>query len=255
MQFRAFKYLAPLVIYIGAYRSFQVTGWQVWLPLIYAWIAIPVLELLIKPDPKNMNETEEELARSDKTYDVFLYAMVVLQYFALYQFLDGMRRDNLHWIDIAGRIWVMGLLCGTFGINVGHELGHRISKAEQFLAKALWLTSLYMHFFTEHNKGHHKRVATPEDPSSARYGEWIYIFYFRTIIFSYLSAWNIAGTETKKKGKPVLSLYNEMIRFTLIQVAFTALIFFVFGWFAGICFLAAAGIGILLLETVNYIEH
>ena len=255
MQFRAFKYLAPLVIYIGAYRSFQVAGWQVWLPLIYAWIAIPVLELLIKPDPKNMNETEEELARSDKTYDVFLYAMVVLQYFALYQFLEGMRRDNLHWIDIAGRIWVMGLLCGTFGINVGHELGHRISRAEQFLAKALLLTSLYMHFFTEHNKGHHKRVATPEDPSSARYGEWIYIFYFRTIIFSYLSAWNIAGSETKKKGKHVLSLHNEMIRFTLIQVAFTGLIFFVFGWFAGICFLAAAGIGILLLETVNYIEH
>src|SRR5687767_10654010 len=98
MKFRAFRYLAPLIIYIGAYSSFQVTGWVVWLPLIYAWVVIPLLELFIKPDSKNMNETEEQLARSNKTYDVFLYMMVALQYFALYQFLDGMSRDNLNWI-------------------------------------------------------------------------------------------------------------------------------------------------------------
>jgi len=154
-----------------------------------------------------------------------------------------------------GRIWVMGLLCGTFGINVGHELGHRVNKFEQVLAKALLLTSLYMHFFTEHNKGHHKRVATPDDPSSARYGEIIYLFYFRTIIFSYISAWHIANTEIRKKGKSIFSLQNEMIQFTLIQLAFIAVIFFLFSWLVLLYFLAAAMIGILLLETVNYIEH
>ncbi len=111
-----------------------------------------------------------------------------------------MKHDEMTWYDIAGRIWVMGLLCGIFGINVGHELGHRVNKFEQTLAKALLLTSLYMHFFTEHNKGHHKRVATPEDPSSARYGEPVYTFYFRTIIFSYISAWHIANDEVKKKA-------------------------------------------------------
>jgi alkane 1-monooxygenase len=112
-----------------------------------------------------------------------------------------------------------------------------------------------MHFFTEHNKGHHKRVATPEDPSSARFNEWVYAFYFRTIILSYLSAWRIANKETVNKGKPVISIYNEMVRFTIIQVAFVAAIFFVFGWFATTCYLVSAMIGILLLETVNYIEH
>jgi alkane 1-monooxygenase len=140
-------------------------------------------------------------------------------------------------------------------INVGHELGHRVKKFEQTLAKMLLLTSLYMHFYVEHNKGHHKRVATPEDPSSARYGEWIYSFYFRTIIFSYINAWKIANDETGKKGKPVFSFHNEMIQFTLIQIAFVAIIFFVFGWMVTLFYLAAAMIGILLLETVNYIEH
>ena len=255
MTIRAFKYLSPLVIYIGAYHSFSVTGWQVWMPLIWAWMIIPLVELFIKPIPANMSAVEEELAKKNKTYDLLLYLIVILQYSLLVKFLFVMKDDTMSWQDIAGRICVMGLLCGTFGINVGHELGHRVNKFEQFLAKTLLLSSLYMHFFTEHNKGHHKRVATPEDPSSARYGEPVYSFYFRTIIFSYISAWHIAKEEIRKKGKHVFSVYNEMIQFALVQLAFVTLIFFIFNWLVLVYFLAAAFIGILLLETVNYIEH
>jgi alkane 1-monooxygenase len=255
MNIRAFKYLSPLIIYVGAFWSFSITGWQVWLPLAWAWVVIPFAELFIKPMPGNMNAAEEELAKKDRTYDFLLYFIVILQYSLLIKFLLAMSHDAMTWYDIVGRIWVMGLLCGTFGINVGHELGHRVNKFEQILAKALLLTSLYMHFFTEHNKGHHKRVATPEDPSSARYGEPVYVFYFRTIIFSYLNAWHIASDEMKKKGKSVFSLQNEMVQFTLIQLAFIALIFFAFSWLVTLYFLVAAMIGILLLETVNYIEH
>lgn len=257
MRIRALKYLSPLIIYIGSYRSFSVTGWEIWMPLIWAWVLIPLTELLIRPMPANLSAAEEELVKNDKIYDIFLYLVVILQYSLLVKFCIAMKEDAtiMTWQDVAGRIWVMGLLCGTFGINVGHELGHRVNKFEQTLAKALLLTSLYMHFFTEHNKGHHKRVATPEDPSSARYGEPVYLFYFRTIIFSYISAWHIANDETRKKGKPVFSLSNEMIQFTLIQLAFLSVIFICFGWLVMLYFLAAAGIGILLLETVNYIEH
>lgn len=255
MNIKAFKYASPFIIYLGAFRAFSVTGWQIWLPLFYAWVIIPLVELFMKPNPKNMSAVDEELAKVDKTYDVLLYLVVVLQYAALYKFLYAMSHDDMTWMDIAGRVWVMGLLCGTFGINAGHELGHRVNVFEQTLAKMLLLTSLYMHFYIEHNKGHHKRVATPEDPSSGRYGEWIYAFYFRTIIFSYLSAWHIANNEMKKKGKQIFSIYNEMIQFHLIQIAFVTLIFFVFGWLVTLYFLAAALIGILLLETVNYIEH
>ncbi len=255
MQLRLIKFLLPFTIYIGSLRSFTMHGWVIWLPLLFAWFIIPVMEIFIKPDPSNLSAAEEELAKKNKTYDVLLYVVVAAQYFALYLFLDGMKNDTLEWYEIIGRVWVMGMLCGVFGINVGHELGHRVNKFEQTLAKALLLTSLYMHFFTEHNKGHHKRVATKEDPSSARYGEMVYLFYFRTIILSYFSAWHIANDETKKKGKPVLSLYNEMVQFTIIQVAFIGLIFFVFGWLVTLYFLLAALIGILLLETVNYIEH
>ncbi len=255
MKLRAFKFLSPLIIFAGAFHAFSVTGWQVWLPLLYTWFLIPLLELCLRPDDRNLDQAGEELARMDRKYDLVLYLVVPLQYAALAGFLYSMRQPGLHWTDITGRIWVMGLLCGVFGINVGHELGHRKNAWEQTLAKLLLLTSQYMHFFIEHNKGHHKRVATPEDPSSARYGEWIYAFYVRTVLFSYLSAWKIAARDTRKAGKAVLSLHNQMIRFTLIQVMFLAAILLLAGWFVLTCYLAAAAIGILLLETVNYIEH
>jgi len=255
MRFRAFKYLSPFIIYIGSFHAFMVTGWQIWIPLLYAWIVVPGLELFIKPDARNLSTAEEELVKNDKTYDVILYFIVVLQYAALARFLYAMSADDMSWLDVIGRVWVMGMLCGVFGINAGHELGHRVNKVVQTLAKCLLLSSQYMHFFIEHNKGHHKRVATPDDPSSARFGEWVYAFYFRSIVFSYFSAWQIAADEARKQNKPVISFYNQMIVFTLIQVSFVAVIVFVFGWLVALYYLIAAAIGILLLETVNYIEH
>ena len=149
----------------------------------------------------------------------------------------------------------MGVLCGLLGINAAHELGHRVKPFEQFLAKALLLTSLYMHFIIEHNRGHHKNVSTDNDPASSRYGETIYKFWFRSIIFSFISAWKIEAKELRKKGIPLFSMKNEMIQFLLIQLAMLLLIYFIFGYMVVFYFTGAALFGIFLLETVNYIEH
>jgi len=255
MQTRAFKYLSPLIIYILAGISFTGAGWLTWIPILYAWILMPTLELFIRPDNKNLDAAEAELAKKDRAYDYMLYIIVPLQFVALYLYLSSMKTPGLLWWEVAGRTWSMGLLCGTFGINVAHELGHRSNKFEHILAKALLLTSLYMHFYIEHNKGHHKNVATPQDPSSARYNEPVYTFYFRTVIFSYLSAWKIANNEMKKQGLHVLHWRNEMLQAQLIQFLFVTGIVLMFGWLVTFYFLNAALIGFLMLETVNYIEH
>ena len=252
---RAFKYFSPLIIYLGSLYSFSTYGWICFTPLIYAWIVIPALELCLKPDAGNLSEAEEEIARNDRTYDYILYLIVILQIPTLFYYLYSMQDSALSLADKIGRTGTMGLLCGTFGINVGHELGHRIRKGEQVLAKISLLSSLYMHFFIEHNKGHHKNVATPTDPSSARYNESVFGFWFRSIVYSYISAWHIASNEARKKQHSAISLYNEMLLFQLIQIAFVATIWWVFGWQILLWYLAAAFMGILLLETVNYIEH
>ncbi len=255
MRTRAFKYLSPVLVYVMAWIAFSERGWLTWAPMIYAWILLPLLELFIKPDERNLEEAEEELAKKDRVYDYLLYIIVILQYVALYRFLTVIGSAGLQWWEVTGRIFCMGLLCGTFGINVAHELGHRVNRFEQFLAKSLLLTSQYMHFFIEHNKGHHKNVATPEDPSSARFNEPVYTFYLRTIIFSWLSAWKIANHEMKKRGLSIRNWRNEMLQAQLIQLLFMSLLLFLFGWLVTVYFLCAALIGIALLETVNYIEH
>ncbi|MEP2023652.1 alkane 1-monooxygenase, partial [Reichenbachiella sp.] len=131
----------------------------------------------------------------------------------------------------------------------------RKNKFERFLAKSLLLSSLYMHFYIEHNRGHHKNVSTHEDPSSARRGEWVFFFWFRSMIMGYISAWKIETAQMKKKGYSSISIHNEMLRFQLIQLAFLVLIYWGFGYMPMIYFLVAALIGIIQLETVNYIEH
>jgi len=252
---RIFRYASPLLVYLGALFAFAGSGWQVLIPLLYSFVFIPLLELLLKPDPSNLSAAEEQLAKSSRVYDWMLYIIVPLQWGALGMFLHQVAFVPQDTFDLLGKTAVMGLLCGTFGINVGHELGHRINTMEQHMAQALLLTSLYMHFFIEHNKGHHKRVATPEDPSSARYGEPVYTFWLRSIAGSLASAWEIAAAEAHKKGHSTFSRHNQLLRFLLLELLLLLSILLFFGAVALLLFGAAALMGILLLETVNYIEH
>jgi alkane 1-monooxygenase len=112
-----------------------------------------------------------------------------------------------------------------------------------------------MHFFIEHNKGHHKHVATPHDPSTAKYKQSVYAFWIQTFVGTYLSAWHIAIDESKKKNRAVPFLNNEMFLFQLIQIGFVLAIFYFFGLSIMLYFMGAALLGATLLETVNYIEH
>lgn len=254
-SFKSFKYLTPFVLYILAMLAFTKTGVYCWLPLLYSFFAIPIIELLVKPDPGNMDKVEEELAKNDKSYDLILYLAVVMQYYSLWLFFHTIGQPGVSGWELAGRTITMGLLCGTFGINVGHELGHRVNSFEQTLAKALLLTSLYMHFFIEHNKGHHKHVATPHDPSTAKLNQTVYAFWLQTLRGTYMSAWRIAIADARKKGNTMPALNNEMFLFQWIQLGFIVSIYLFFDTTAMIAFLTAAVIGALLLETVNYIEH
>ena len=251
---KSFKYTTPFVLYLLSYLAFNNTGILCWVPLIYVFFIIPIVELFIAPDPKNLDAVEEQLAKDNKLYDIIIWLTVPLQYVLLVLFLFSFKQE-VSGVDIAGRIVAMGLLCGAFGINAAHELGHRTNVFEQFLAKLLLLTSLYMHFFIEHNKGHHKHVATPHDPSTAKYKQSVYAFWIQTFVGTYLSAWHIAIDESKKKNRAVPFLNNEMFLFQLIQIGFVLAIFYFFGLSIMLYFMSAALLGATLLETVNYIEH
>jgi alkane 1-monooxygenase len=232
--FRALKYLTVFTGVACGFVSMHFDGAWVFTLAIYTFGLVPFLELFFKPDPHNMNEAELELARNDRLYDWLIYLLVPVQWGLMVLFVFAVQDPGLLWWELAGKTWAAGIGCGVMGINVAHELGHRTKKYEQFMAKSLLLTSLYMHFFIEHNRGHHLRVSTPEDPASARRGEILYTFWLRSVWQSYRSAWELENSRMRRKGLPILHWRNEMLVYQVI---------------------AAATLGFLLLETVNYIEH
>ena len=255
MNWKALKYLSIFSLPLTVVIAFNASNYWVFLPFVYVFIFIPLLELVFQPNEANLSQAQEEIAKADRTYDVLLWLVVPLQISFLIWFLNLVSQPDLSLIQRTGYIVSMGLMCGAMAINVGHELGHRINKFEQFLAKTLLTTSLYTHFFIEHNRGHHRRVGTHEDPATARYNEVLYVFWMRSIIFQYIGAWELEFQRMKviKEGK--WSFKNQMIQISGVQLLILFSIWIVFGWLALVSFIAAAFVGMIMLETVNYIEH
>jgi alkane 1-monooxygenase len=255
MNFRILKYLLVYLTPLAVLRSILAEGWFTYYSVIVMFVWIPILEFFAKGSKKNLSKAEEEMALKDKMYDLLLYSLVPIQYLILFIFLFRVSEGNLQFYEKLGISISFGLSCGIVGINAAHELGHRTSWYEQFMSKMLLLTTLYMHFFIEHNRGHHKNVSTDEDPASSKLGEMVYTFYFRSIYGSFISAWKLEAERLRRVKFSFWSFKNEMIIFQLLQASLIVFIFYFFGLETTLFFMISATLGILLLETVNYIEH
>jgi alkane 1-monooxygenase len=166
--------------------------------------------------------------------------MIPLQGIALIYFLFVTQDATLANSDLAGRISAMGLMCGVIGINIGHELGHRNNRIDEFLGEILLLTSLNTHFLPYHNGGHHNNVATPKDAATARKNELLYIFWFRSHFTSYVQAWQIENKRLKDDGRHWINTQNRMIIYTIANILLLGIIFFFFNWLGLISFVFAA---------------
>ncbi len=255
MNLRFFKYVSVYVTVAVIFFSMWMGGIWVFLAPIYAFGMIPLVELLFKGSPENLSQAEEDLAKKDWKYDLIVWSVMPIQFITLFYFLQRVSDPSLKNWEIMGMVIAFGISCGVLGINVAHELGHRSTRYEKLFSKMLLMTSLYMHFYIEHNRGHHKNVSTNEDPASARLGENIYAFYFRSVINSWISAWHIEGERLKNQHRKFLSVHNEMLVFQFIQLIMLIAIALIWSWTVMFYFVAAAILGFLLLETVNYIEH
>jgi alkane 1-monooxygenase len=244
-------YLIPAVAVAGLLLG---SGWTLAAPILVFGI-IPLLELALGVASGNAEPAREESLLADRAYDLVVYGALPVQFGVVTLLLVQASSGRLAGAELVGAAFSVGLCCGGVAINIGHELGHRKRKVEQRMAQALLLTSLYVHFFIEHNRGHHSRVSTDEDPASARRGELVYTFWFRSVVGGWLSAWRLEAKRLRARKRAVFGPGNQMLWFQLIQVAFVAALWLAFGPTATLAFVGAAVVGILLLETVNYLEH
>ena len=249
------KYLAAFSIPLVALLGLLLQSYWVWATPIFAFVCIPVLELIFPVDKNNLSTEEVDSKLKQKLFDWLLYLNLPIVYGLMAYALITLNNSGLETYEYTGLVFSIGIVLGVNGINVGHELGHRQTTNERFLGKALLLPSFYMHFYIEHNFGHHLHAATPEDPATARYNQSVYSFWFTSTIRQYFSAWKIQRKLLRNANLSFFSVKNDMLWYTLFQFGYLMLIYVLFG-ISGMIFAVFAGIvGFILLETVNYIEH
>jgi len=184
-----------------------------------------------------------------------LYLNIFIVYGILIFVLHKVSTEQLSISEIIGTVLSLGVVLGSNGINVAHELGHREKLYERILGKLLLIPSHYTHFFIEHNHGHHLNVSTPEDPSTAKYNQTLYAFWIQTVFGTYTKAWKIQKKLNQLENRSLFSLKNDMFWFTIIQIGYLLTIYYFFGYIGLLVAFFAGIVGFLLLETINYIEH
>ena len=252
---KKFKYLFVYILPISVLIAFNTQGVVTFFPILLFFGIVPIIELIIKPDRTNFDDETAKKENNNPFYNWIMFLAVPIQLAVLIYFLFTINKTPIGSVEYVGRIVSMGLMCGVLGINIGHELGHRSNRLHQFLGEVLLLTSLNTHFLPYHNSGHHFEVATPNDSATARKNQLLYTFWLTSHFGSYIKAWQIENKRMVKIEKPQYSIYNKMIQYTIANIVVLVVIYLFFNISVLIAFIVAASIGILLLETVNYIEH
>ena len=237
----------------------QVTGSDLfwWFGPILAFVVIPVLDHVVGSDAENPPDRALHWLESDRFYRWVTYSYLPMQYlslvFACWVWAGG-GWVTLTLVDKIGLMATVGIIGGV-SISAAHELGHRRARLERRLSKMALAQTWYGHFFVEHNRGHHARVATAEDPASSRFGEGLYHFVPRSVIGGLRSAWQLERVRFARLGKSHWSFHNDVLNAWLLSAALFAVLVAWFGvtvlpWLVG-----QAIIGFCMLETVNYLEH
>lgn len=252
---RDLKYISAYLLPISALLGIAWLGTWTWATVILTFVILPIVELFTPESTQNFSVEQEEKRSKRFIFNWLLYLNAPLLFGVVGCYLWTITRVDLPFWQMAGLTLSSGIVAGANGINVAHELGHRVRKSEQWLAQLMLIPTLYQHFFIEHNRGHHKNIATDADPASARLGEHLFGFWRRSIADGWVSAWALERERLAKKGQSSFCWENAMWRYVVFQGAWLVLVGFVFGLNGVLAAILVALVGVLLLESINYIEH
>jgi alkane 1-monooxygenase len=257
---KRYLWLLGLVVPLLPFGAANWVGYGGWAQIfwfsgpIWILVMIPLLDRIFGEDRTSAPDWAVDQLADDRFYRWCTFLFLPLQYGGLVFACWIVATNDLTWWQTLGYALTVGTVAGL-GINTAHELGHKKERSERLLAKLALAQSGYGHFYVEHNRGHHNRVATPEDPASSRLGESFWAFLPRTVIGSVRSAWGLEARRLTAQHKRVWSIHNDVLTaWALTVVLFTALTA-VFGWAVLPFLVVQAVFGFSLLEVVNYLEH
>ena len=241
---------------VGAVLLVRATGWDLfWFwGALFTFVLVPACDLLVGDDPSDPPEEVARALQRDPWYRWIVLAYLPLEYAVWIWSAWYVATHDLSWLQLTGFAVTLGIVAGI-GINAAHELGHKHERLEHWAAKLALAPSWYGHFFVEHNWGHHKHVATPEDPASSRLGESFARFWPRTVFGSLRSAWRIEAERLARRGRPVVSPGNRVLHAWSLSAVLWGVTVAVGGPGLLPFLVLQAVVGFTLLEAVNYVEH
>jgi alkane 1-monooxygenase len=247
--------IIPLAPFL-AFGLYALTGFEfIWyLGPLFVFVGFPILDILIGLDATNPPDSALKFLEQDRYYRWCTYVFIPIQYAGLVLACYLWSSGELSAVGNIGLALTMGVV-GGIAINTAHELGHKRASSERWLSRVALAQTGYGHFFIEHNRGHHVRVATPEDPASSRLGESFWAFLPRTVAGSLGSAWGIEAARLDRLGKSHWSLHNDILGAWAMTVGLFAVLTIAFGPVVLPYLLAQAVLGFSMLEVVNYLEH
>jgi alkane 1-monooxygenase len=250
--------LSPLIPLLGVLILilYTLTGWGLWTwggPFI-VYVLVPVLDWLMGTDQTNPPETAVAQLETDKYYRFIVYAYIPSQFITTIWAAWLVAQGQLATWELIGLTFSVGAINGL-AINTGHELSHKRDTLGRWMAKLTLAPTAYGHFYTEHVRGHHKNVATPDDPASSKMGESFWRFLPRTMIGCLVSAWKIEGERLGRMGKSVWSWQNDNLQAWALTVLLFGALTLWLGWIVLPFLLLQAFYAASLLEVINYIEH
>jgi alkane 1-monooxygenase len=247
--------VVPLLPFI-AWAWVELTGLGVfwWFGPILVFGIFSILDVIVGMDAENPPDSVIKWLEQDRYYRWCTYAFIPVQYAGLVLACWLWARGDLTAVDKIGLALTMAMVAGI-AINTAHELGHKRASLERWLSKVALAQSGYGHFFIEHNRGHHVRVATPEDPASARLGESFWAFLPRTAWGSLSSSWHLERERLGRSGRSVWTYENDILNAWAMTVALYVVLVAVFGWVVLPYLVIQSVVGASLLEVVNYLEH
>ncbi|TAH18992.1 MAG: alkane 1-monooxygenase [Cytophagales bacterium] len=251
-------FIIPALVVMGYYLG----GFWNFGTIVFVFVLIPIFDELVGKDPENVDEKIVPIISEELYYRLILYGWVFVQMAFVFWGCYVVSSQAMTSLEMLGFMLSFPLVTGGIGITVAHELGHKKGKLERFYSKVLLMTTCYMHFYIEHNRGHHVNIGTPLDPATSRKGEHFYAFWLRSVRDSYLNAWKLEFERMSKKGLPRFSSQNDMIWFSMIPLLFCLFLTLTFSllkgqllWEIPAFFFVQSILGFSLLEAVNYIEH
>ncbi|MBK5231136.1 MAG: alkane 1-monooxygenase, partial [Thermoleophilia bacterium] len=214
----------------GAWVLYALTGSGVswWYGPIVIFMIFPFIDTVAGLDGSNPPDSLLEALENDKYYRRLTYLFLPIQYVSLVWACWMWAYGGLSTLDKTGLALTVAMVSGI-AIAVAHELGHKKPKLERWLAKIALAETFYGHFFIEHNRGHHVRVSTPEDPASSRMGESFWAFLPRTVAGSFRSAWALESARFGRIGKSKWSLRNDLLNAWLMSAVLFAGLTLIFG--------------------------